>query len=186
MANMESTPTPTNFSEWLEGPELIALAGGDEAGREYRLGTREYDWHSHARAQLFCVSDGLIHVQTPRGSWLLPPHRAGYMPPDTPHRVRVSGALSGWSVFLLPSCSGPQPPQPCVLAITPLLHELGASLPSSSTKSGWRRARRCTCPCRPIPGCSGSPVRCWPIRRQAVRRKNGPRWGRCPAATCAG
>ncbi|MCD4506673.1 helix-turn-helix transcriptional regulator [Chromobacterium piscinae] len=121
---MESTPTPTNFSEWLEGPELIALNGGDEASREYRLGTREYDWHSHARAQLFCVSDGLIHVQTPRGSWLLPPHRAGYMPPDTPHRVRVSGALSGWSVFLLPSCSGPLPPQPCVLAITPLLHEL--------------------------------------------------------------
>lgn len=124
MASMESPPTPTDFSEWLEGPELIALCGGDEAGREYRLGTREYDWHSHARAQLFCVNDGLIHVQTPRGSWLLPPHRAGYMPPDTPHRVRVSGALSGWSVFLLPSCCGLLPSQPCVLAISPLLREL--------------------------------------------------------------
>lgn len=121
MAIMEST---TDFSEWLDGPELIALAGGDEAGREYRLGTREYDWHSHARAQLFCVSDGLIHVQTPRGSWLLPPHRAGYLPPDTPHRVRVSGALSGWSVFLLPASCGQLPIRPCVLAITPLLHEL--------------------------------------------------------------
>ncbi|AUH51709.1 AraC family transcriptional regulator [Chromobacterium sp. ATCC 53434] len=124
MAIMESTPAPTDFSEWLAGPDLIALGGGDEAGREYRLGTREYDWHRHARAQLFCVNNGLIHVQTPHGAWLLPPHRAGYLPPETPHRVRVSGALDGWSVFLLPTRCGLLPARPCVLAITPLLQAL--------------------------------------------------------------
>ncbi|WP_047248318.1 AraC family transcriptional regulator [Chromobacterium subtsugae] len=124
MANMQSLSESMDYSEWLAGPPLIVLSGDDDAGSEFRLGTREYDWHRHARAQLFCVDNGLIHVETPDGAWLLPPQRAGYLPPGTPHRVRVSGALSGWSVYLLPSCCGALPTRPCVLAILPLLQAL--------------------------------------------------------------
>ena len=64
------------------GPALIALRGGDDPDSPYRLGSREYDWHSHVRGQLFCVESGLVHVRTSHGSWLLPP-RAGWIPPGS-------------------------------------------------------------------------------------------------------
>ncbi|MEO9383710.1 AraC family transcriptional regulator [Chromobacterium phragmitis] len=135
---MKATASSMDHSEWLAGPDLIALGGRDEANSEFRLGSREYGWHQHARAQLMCVENGLIHVETPDGSWLLPPQRAGYLPPGTPHRVRINGALSGWSVYLLPGCCGGLPPRPCVLAISPLLQALvrrAASWPPSAPRS---------------------------------------------------
>lgn len=61
------------------GPWLIALGGRDAAGREYRLGTREYGWHQHVRGQLLCVESGLLHVRTAHGDWVLPPQRAGWI-----------------------------------------------------------------------------------------------------------
>ena len=65
------------------GPALIALRGGDDPDSPYRLGSREYDWHSHVRGQLFCVESGLVRVRTSHGSWLLPPQRAGWIPPGS-------------------------------------------------------------------------------------------------------
>lgn len=65
------------------GPALIALRGGDDPDSPYRLGSREYDWHSHVRGQLFCVESGLVHVRTSHGSWLLLPQRAGWIPPGS-------------------------------------------------------------------------------------------------------
>lgn len=113
-----------DFSEWLAGPPLIALKGTDQAASQYRLGSREYDWHQHARGQLFCVESGLIQVRSDRGSWLLPPHRAGWIPPNVPHRVQVSGALSGWSLWLVPSICRTLPQQPCVIGVTEVLAAL--------------------------------------------------------------
>ncbi|MBW4947704.1 hypothetical protein KZW06_29540, partial [Klebsiella pneumoniae] len=68
-------------SEREDGPSLIAVWGEDDGSNTYRLGTREVDWHSHLRGQVFCVESGFAHVRTPHGSWLLPPHRAGWIPP---------------------------------------------------------------------------------------------------------
>lgn len=68
---MPSTLTAANGRRaWL-----IALGGRDAAGREYRLGTREYGWHQHVRGQLLCVESGLLHVRTAHGDWVLPPQR---------------------------------------------------------------------------------------------------------------
>lgn len=117
-------PAGNDYSDWLDGPSLIALWGNDDADNEYRLGTREYDWHHHRRGQVFCVETGLIHVRTAHGSWLLPPHRAGWMPPGVPHQVRVSGALTGWSLLITPAGSQPLPEQPCVIGISDVLRAL--------------------------------------------------------------
>ncbi len=113
-----------DYSEWREGPWLIAIRGDVASGNEYRLGTREYDWHHHVRGQVFCVEAGLIHVQTSHGSWLLPPHRAGWMPADVPHKVSISGALSGWTIFIAPGACAGLPPQPCVIGISDVLQAL--------------------------------------------------------------
>ncbi|MNF58736.1 HTH-type transcriptional repressor of iron proteins A [compost metagenome] len=113
-----------DLSEWVEGPWLIALRGGDTPDSEYALGTREYEWHQHARGQVICVEAGMIQVRTSHGSWLLPPRRAGWMPPDVSHQVRVSGALAGWSLLLAPAACESLPHHPCVIGISEVLRVL--------------------------------------------------------------
>lgn len=113
-----------DLSERADGPALIALWGADEAGHEFRLGTREYDWHSHLRGQVFCVESGLVHVRTAHGSWLLPPHRAGWLPPGESHKVSISGAMSGWTVLIAPQASHELPERPCVIGISELMRAL--------------------------------------------------------------
>ncbi|OPH59084.1 AraC family transcriptional regulator [Paenibacillus ferrarius] len=111
-------------SDWLEGPSLIAFWGNDDSDNPFRLGTREYDWHSHRRGQIFCVESGLIHVRTATGSWLMPPRRAGWLPPNVAHKVSISGAMSGWSVLLTPEISSELSKQPCVINVSDLMRAL--------------------------------------------------------------
>jgi AraC-like DNA-binding protein len=113
-----------DFSERTDGPALLAFWGSDEPENAFRLGTREYDWHRHVRGQLFCIEQGLVRVRTSRGSWLLPPHRAGWIPPGVEHQATVSGALSGWGVMLRPDVSAGLPEAPCVLGVSELLRAL--------------------------------------------------------------
>jgi AraC-like DNA-binding protein len=107
-----------------DGPAVIAYWYEGEATSEYGQDTRTYDWHSHARGQFFCIESGLVHVRTAHGSWLLPPHRAGWMPPGEMHTVSLSGNMSGWGVFLAPEASGCLPDRPCVIGISALMRAL--------------------------------------------------------------
>lgn len=113
-----------DLSEWCEGPDIIALRGDDSPQAEFRLGTREYDWHQHARGQVFCVETGLIQVRTAHGAWSLPPQRAGWIPPQVPHQIRVSGAMTGWSLLLSPKACQPLSATPCVLGTGEVLRAL--------------------------------------------------------------
>ncbi|MBN8752138.1 MULTISPECIES: AraC family transcriptional regulator [Variovorax] len=113
-----------DLSERADGPALIALRGADAPEHEFRLGTREYDWHRHLRGQVFCVESGLVHVRTAHGSWLLPPHRAGWLPPGELHKVGISGATSGWTVLIAPAAAAQLPERPCVIGISELMRAL--------------------------------------------------------------
>lgn len=117
-------PPTDDVTEWADGPALVVQWGDDGDEREFRLGTREYDWHSHRRGQLSCIESGLAHVRTVHGSWLLPPHRAGWLPPGEPHRVAVSGALSGWTVLIAPEAARALPDRPCVVGVGELMRAL--------------------------------------------------------------
>lgn len=113
-----------DHSERSDGPALIALRGEDTPDNEFRLGTREYDWHHHLRGQVFCVESGLVHVRTVHGSWLLPPNRAGWIPSREAHKVSVSGAMSGWTVLITPRAARDLPDQPCVFGISEVMSAL--------------------------------------------------------------
>ena len=112
------------LSERTDGPALIAVWGEDRPGSDLSnslpLGTRETDWHSHARGQLFCIASGLVHVRTRHGSWLLPPNRAGWVPPGEPHSASISSVMSGWNVFITPEASRHLPDKPCVVGVSEL------------------------------------------------------------------
>lgn len=103
------------------GPPLIAFWNEGEATSEYRGGSHDYDWHSHLRGQLICIESGLVHARTRNGSWLLPPRRAGWMPPGVEHTVSISGDLSGWGVFIVPEVCTQLPAEPCVLGTSELM-----------------------------------------------------------------
>lgn len=114
----------TALTERIAGPSAIAIWGSDEPGDEFRLGSRELDWHHHRRGQLFCIESGLMRVHTRQGSWLLPPQRIGWLPPGISHKVTLSGVLSGWGVLLTPAASRTLPKQPCVMGVSDLLRAL--------------------------------------------------------------
>ena len=113
-----------DHSERRDGPALIALWGDSGQDQEFSLGTRTYDRHQHYRGQVFCVESGLIQVRTAAGSWLLPPHRAGWIPPGVAHQVSITGAMSGWSVLLTPEASVQLPPRPTVIGVTETMRAL--------------------------------------------------------------
>lgn len=110
-----------DFSELADGPPLIVLWSDDGASSQFRLGTREVDWHSHLRGQVMCVESGLVHVRTRQGSWILPPHRAGWLPPGQEHNVSISGAMSGWNLLLAPEACAGLADHPCVIGSSEVL-----------------------------------------------------------------
>ncbi|MFC0169715.1 helix-turn-helix transcriptional regulator [Pseudoduganella danionis] len=131
-----------DYSERHDGPAMIVLRGGAEAAGQFQLGTREVDWHSHVRGQVFCVEHGLLHVETAAGSWLLPPWRAGWIPPGTAHKVRVTGALRGWSVLLAPDWCAQLPQQPAIVTVTPVLRALAAQAAGWNPEAGLTAAQQ--------------------------------------------
>src|SRR4051812_47193720 len=106
------------LSERSDGPALIAVAGEDAPGSEFQLGTRETGWHSHVRGQIFWIEDGLVHVRTRHGSWLLPPHRAGWIPPGVLHMATINGVMRGWNMVITPEASRHLPATPCVIGVS--------------------------------------------------------------------
>ncbi|HVR53276.1 MAG TPA: helix-turn-helix transcriptional regulator [Pseudorhodoferax sp.] len=137
-ADLSGTP---DWSERLDGPALVAFWGDDRPQSAFRLGTREYDWHTHARGQLFCIDAGLAQLHTPHGSWVLPAHRAGWIPPGTAHKASVSGALSGWGVLLTPQACRHLPEHPCVFGVSELLRAL---VRRATAWQGQQAAQRAT------------------------------------------
>ncbi|MBB3227289.1 AraC-like DNA-binding protein [Luteibacter sp. Sphag1AF] len=82
--------------------------------------------HNHRRGQLLYASQGLIEVFTDQGSWLLPPRRALWIPPGVTHEVRMIGAVSTRSAYVLPhAVAAAGLPVACrVMTVSPLLHAL--------------------------------------------------------------
>src|ERR1700759_4465328 len=68
-------------------PPLIAILRGERStgdglhlvARSYRKGLR-LDPHMHREAQLVYAASGTMQVTTPKGRWLVPPARAGWVP----------------------------------------------------------------------------------------------------------
>jgi AraC-like DNA-binding protein len=113
-----------DVADCLDGPAVVAFWGSEEPGGERAMGSRELDWHSHLRGQLFSVETGLVRIRTEVGSWILPPHRVGWVPPGEMHEVSISGTLSGWGAMLSPVVCDGLPTRACVMAASELLRAL--------------------------------------------------------------
>ncbi len=80
--------------------------------------------HRHARAQLLYAARGVMCVSTPDGAWVVPPHRAVWIPPETEHEIRMSGEVAMRTLYIDPRASPGLPARCTVLEVSPLLREL--------------------------------------------------------------
>ncbi len=148
LSKLPSTEGPTRFPSQMafnsamngagerpDGPVVLAIWAGRQLSGGGR-GRHEGRMHSHLRGQVMCIEDGLMQVRTQSGSWLVPAHRAVWIPPGHAHASTITGVTRSWNVFLSSKGSEAMPPEPCVLAVNLLMHELVLRA------TAWREADR--------------------------------------------
>ena len=80
--------------------------------------------HRHRRAQLVYASEGVMTVTTGRGAFVVPPHRAVWLPGGVEHRIEARGPVAMRTLYVEPNAGPGLPEAVCVLHVTPLLREL--------------------------------------------------------------
>ena len=82
------------------------------------------DHHTHDWAQLVYASEGVMSVQTAEGIWVVPSHRAVWIPSGITHSIAMSGWVSMRTLYLAPRLVRRLPRRCCVVAVSPLLRHL--------------------------------------------------------------
>jgi AraC-like DNA-binding protein len=80
--------------------------------------------HRHDEHQLLFASAGVMTVQTPEGSWIVPPHRGVWIPARMEHSIRMSGQVSMRTLYIPRALARTLPSSCRVLDVTPLVREL--------------------------------------------------------------
>ncbi|MFT4510028.1 AraC family transcriptional regulator [Caballeronia sp. 15711] len=104
----------------------------------YQSGQREI-WHSHEQAQLFYATNGAVRALTDKGSWMLPPMHAMWLPPGVDHELHAIGDVKAFSLYLEPDAAPWLWPACRVVQISPMLHELIMAL-ARETRGEFKNA----------------------------------------------
>ena len=101
----------------LAGPTRRSLLHGERI-----------DWHRHGLNQLCYPLRGALQISTPTGMWLVPPHRAVWVPAGVPHAHRANGPTEMRSLVFAEPVNPLRLDRPTVLSVDPLLREVIAAL----------------------------------------------------------
>jgi len=85
---------------------------------------REERPHSHRKAQLLYVVQGVITVEAAEGIWTVPPHCAIWIPSGVAHAARSVAAVTVRVLYVEPVLAGPLRDACGILFVQPLLREL--------------------------------------------------------------
>ena len=85
--------------------------------------------HRHARGQCLYAITGVLTVTTSKGSWVVPPKRALWIPAGIDHEVHMGGLTKTRSAYILPDIASKAglSGDCAVINVSPLLHELLSS-----------------------------------------------------------
>ncbi|MCP1374858.1 helix-turn-helix domain-containing protein [Dyella lutea] len=110
----------TRVTAYEDTPRDVVATGNDY------LPHRVLPSHSHKRGQLLYAATGVLTVITQAGGWMVPPHRALWIPPGVEHEVRMSGGVSTRSAYVhRDAVQRLGLPDRCrVIHVSPLLHAL--------------------------------------------------------------
>jgi AraC-like DNA-binding protein len=81
------------------------------------------DWHDHAVHQLIHPRRGVLLIATSGGEWIVPPHRAVWVPARVAHSHTAHGATDMRCTAFPAHVNPLRLAQPAVLAVTPLVRE---------------------------------------------------------------
>ena len=90
---------------------------------DYAHGESE-PWHEHECAQLLHILSGVVRVDTPLGSWVVPPGRGVWLPAGTRHMLRITGQVAARTLFIDPLARADFPASCQIVQVTALLREL--------------------------------------------------------------
>lgn len=93
------------------------LAYSVDAG--HLIERHRHDWH-----QLIYADAGVLNVWTERGSWIVPPHWAIWVPARTVHSIRFAAPSRLRTLYLRPAGSDGLPDDCAAITVSPLLREL--------------------------------------------------------------
>jgi AraC-like DNA-binding protein len=85
----------------------------------YVIPPHAHDWH-----QLIYASQGVMTVRTTPGTWVVPPHRAVWVPAGFEHSIEMSGSVLMQTLYLRPELSDSLPRDCTAVNVSPLLREL--------------------------------------------------------------
>lgn len=98
--------------------------------------------HFHDRDQMVYATRGVMTVRTNYGAWVVPTHRAVWIPAGVPHTITMSGAVAMRTLYLRPRLARALPRDCCVVNVSPLLKELilhACTLPAWKKRIQWQR-----------------------------------------------
>ncbi|WP_018151104.1 AraC family transcriptional regulator [Leeia oryzae] len=105
-------------SDWEHIPEdVLAIENRYPQGHQLSL-------HQHLRHQLLFAAHGMMKVITADGSWIVPPHRAVWIPAGTQHAVSMLTAVTTCSLYIRPDAQPLMPARCTVIDVSQLLHQL--------------------------------------------------------------
>jgi AraC-like DNA-binding protein/quercetin dioxygenase-like cupin family protein len=81
-------------------------------------------WHEHRRAQLVYCGAGALKVSTPSGIWIVPPQRAVWVPPGTPHQLEAVLQSSLRTLYVSKDARSDLQASCGLVEVSPLLREL--------------------------------------------------------------
>jgi AraC-like DNA-binding protein len=96
---------------------VISLTHDYPAGHKIPL-------HFHDRDQLVFASCGVMTVRTDNGAWVVPVHRAVWIPEGVPHTITMSGNVAMRTLYFKPRLVNSLPRECCVVNVPALLREL--------------------------------------------------------------
>jgi len=80
--------------------------------------------HRHPRAQLLHTLSGVMEVATRNDTWVVPAHRALWVPPGVRHGIRMIGRVRMRTIYVRPAAARVLAERSRAVAVTPLLREL--------------------------------------------------------------
>src|SRR5919206_470742 len=80
--------------------------------------------HAQEWDQLTYAASGVMRVHTDDASWLVPPHRAVWLPAGVEHTEEMLAPVSVRTLYLAPRLAGRRPRSCCIVNIPSLLREL--------------------------------------------------------------
>ena len=98
--------------------------------------------HFHDRDQLVYASRGVMTVRTQKGTWVVPPHRAVWIPAAVSHTITMSGLVAMRTLYLKRCLAKRLLRECCVINVSTLLKELilhACTVPALKKSVKWQK-----------------------------------------------